>query len=176
MGNQGLISPGADLIWCFDDLSTYSTMIWMVDRSINSSQTNSVTFTTRFREFPRRFSHFSVIAGLLLSNCLRVQSFILYWWIYCRLNASGVDGLCCTHFELEAAVSQGIAPWNGKNQEALGSDQQLFCQGKEISELREKVEECKSDNRVITQRHDQEVEKNAWNVEKIQDLQVGKFN
>ena len=48
----------------------------------------------------------------------------------------------------------------------------LEFQGKEISELRERVEECKSDNRVITQRHDQEVEKNSWNVEKIHDLQV----
>ena len=45
-------------------------------------------------------------------------------------------------------------------------------QVREIGELKERVEEGLSDNRVITQRYDQEAEKNTWNQEKITDLQV----
>ena len=45
-------------------------------------------------------------------------------------------------------------------------------QVREIGELKERIEEGLSDNRVITQRYDQEAEKNGWNQEKITDLQV----
>ena len=42
----------------------------------------------------------------------------------------------------------------------------------EIGTLREQVEEGRRDNRVITQRFDQEAEKNSWSQEKILELQV----
>ena len=48
----------------------------------------------------------------------------------------------------------------------------LSVQVREIGELKERIEEGLSDNRVITQRYDQEAEKNTWNLEKITDLQV----